>query len=192
MDKDQRMITYFNRKGKHNTLDTLSIAKARALELGIKHMTIATSHAYTPRMAAEVLKGVDINIVAVGLSASFNEYGWDMSAEETQNVLDCGIKVCKAMHAFTGDVSEAFLGGNTVNKIVGDTLGIISQGTKVCVETAIMAAEAGLIPVDEEIIALAGTDGGADTALVMKANYARKFKQIQVLEILCKPRTPFV
>ena len=192
MNKEQRQITYFMEKGKHNTKEALEIAKNRALELGIKHITIATSHAFTPLMAAEVFKDTGIELVAVGLSASYRELGWDMTEEETAKVIKSGVKVCKNMHAFLGGVEEAFLGPNTIQNIVGQALAIISQGMKVAVETSIMAAEAGLIPVDKEIIAMAGTDGGADTVIVMRPNYARKYTQIQVLEILCKPRTPFV
>jgi hypothetical protein len=189
---DRRSITYFYEKGKHNTLETLEIVKKRAHELAIKHVTIATSHAFTPVLAADVFKDSNVELVAVGLSASYREKGWDLTEEETEKIISCGIRVCKNMHVFSGGLEEAFLGGMAIQNIVGSALSIFSQGMKVCVETSIMAAESGLIPIDNEIIAVAGTDGGADTAIVLRPNYARKFKKIQVLEILCKPRTPFL
>lgn len=192
MKSENRQITYFYEKGRHNTRETLELSKSRAIELGIKYITIATSHAFTPLMAAEIFKGTNIELVAVGLSSSYREKAWDLTDIETDKIIKSGIKVCKGMHAFLGGVEEAFVGRRTIQNIVGMVLCIISQGTKVCIETSIMAAEAGLIPVDNEIIAIAGTDGGADTALVIKPNYARKFNKIQILEILCKPRTPFV
>ena len=191
MNKMRQSITYYMEKGKHNTRDVLELSKARALELGIKHVVVATSHAFTPVMAAEVFEGTDIELIAVGLSASFREHAWDMTEEETAKVLACGVKVVKNMHAFSAGVEEAFYGGKALQHVVGDTLSIICQGMKVSVEVAIMAAEAGFIPVDKEIISISGTDGGADTSIVMLPNYARKFKKIEVLEILCKPRTPF-
>jgi hypothetical protein len=53
-----------------------------------------------------------------------------------------------------------------------------------------MAAEAGWVRAGQEIIALGGTDGGADTAVVLRPAYARKIKDLAVCELLCKPRLP--
>ncbi len=43
--------------------------------------------------------------------------------------------------------------------------------------------------VTHEVIAIGGTDRGADTAIVIKPAYARKFKDLQIREILAKPRS---
>ncbi|KYH36778.1 MAG: hypothetical protein AYL29_011490 [Candidatus Bathyarchaeota archaeon B24] len=51
-----------------------------------------------------------------------------------------------------------------------------------------MAADAGLIPVDREVIAIAGTEEGADTAIVVKPSYSRKFRSLKIREIICMPR----
>jgi hypothetical protein len=51
-----------------------------------------------------------------------------------------------------------------------------------------MAADAGLIRTDEEIISIGGTANGADTALVVKPVHTHDFFQLKVKEILCKPR----
>ena len=56
------------------------------------------------------------------------------------------------------------------------------------VEVAIMAADAGVLDMAQEVIAVAGTDEGADTALVLKPAYALKFKELEIREILAKPR----
>ena len=53
-----------------------------------------------------------------------------------------------------------------------------------------MAADAGLIPVDREVIAIAGTDEGADTAIVVQPTYPRKFHELEIKEIIAKPREP--
>lgn len=47
-----------------------------------------------------------------------------------------------------------------------------SQGVKVAVEISIMAAEAGLIPIDREIVAVVGTGEGADTVVALTPSYA--------------------
>jgi hypothetical protein len=64
----------------------------------------------------------------------------------------------------------------------------MGEGMKVVYEIAVMAADAGLARTDEEIIAIAGTGRGADTAVVLKPANARDFFDIRVKEILCKPR----
>ena len=69
-----------------------------------------------------------------------------------------------------------------------ETLYRFCQGMKVAVEVALMAADADLLDMSQEIIAIAGTGEGADTAIVLKPAYARKFKKIEIREILAKPR----
>lgn len=51
-----------------------------------------------------------------------------------------------------------------------------------------MAADAGLVRVDEDIIAIGGTGRGADTALVLAPSYVHRFFNTRVKEIICKPR----
>jgi len=51
-----------------------------------------------------------------------------------------------------------------------------------------MVADAGLISMDKEVISIGGTGGGADTAIVVKPAYPRKFLELKIREILAKPR----
>ena len=51
-----------------------------------------------------------------------------------------------------------------------------------------MAADAGLIRTDEEIIAVGGTRGGADTAVVLQPSNTHAFFDLRIKEIVCKPR----
>jgi len=73
--------------------------------------------------------------------------------------------------------------------VVRETLYRFSQGMKVAVEIAVMAADAGLIDVSGEVISIGGTNEGADTAIVLKPAYARKFKELEIREIIAKPRS---
>ena len=59
---------------------------------------------------------------------------------------------------------------------------------KVACEITIMAADAGLVRTDEEVIAIAGTHSGADTAIVVQPSNANRFFNLRVKEIICKPR----
>jgi len=73
---------------------------------------------------------------------------------------------------------------------VRETLYTFSQGMKVAVECLLMAAEAGLLAMDQEVISIGGTSDGADTAIVCWPAYPRTFLSFEVREILAKPRIP--
>jgi hypothetical protein len=53
-----------------------------------------------------------------------------------------------------------------------------------------MAADAGLVTVGETCIAIAGSGRGADTAIVLIPANAQQFFDLQMMEILAKPRLP--
>jgi hypothetical protein len=59
---------------------------------------------------------------------------------------------------------------------------------KVCVEIALMAADAGLVTAGEPCLAVAGTGQGADTAVVLLPANVQDFFDLRVLEVLAKPR----
>jgi hypothetical protein len=98
--------------------------------------------------------------------------------------------VLTATHAFGGVGRAVRRRFNTyqVDEIIAQTLRVFGQGTKVACEIVLMAADAGLISTDEEIISIAGTAYGADTALVVKPAHTHDFFQLKVREVLCKPR----
>jgi hypothetical protein len=77
--------------------------------------------------------------------------------------------------------------GYSEEQLVADTLRMLGQGTKVCVEIVAMAADAGLIPFNE-VIAIGGTARGADTAAIIEANSSNNFFEIKIKEFLAKPR----
>ena len=184
----ERKIVYFESKGSENTAEALRIARARAQELGIRQVVVASTHGRTALKAAEVFQGTGVQIIAVSISASFDEMGWTLTAEERRRMEERGIRVLTSLHALADGVSEAFQGEITPGTIVANTLRWFAQGMKVAVETSIMALEAGFVAAGAEIIAIAGTDEGADTAIVIRPSFARKAKDVRICEILCKPR----
>jgi len=180
-------ILYFEKPGKINTDATLNIARQRAEQLGIKQIVVASTHGYTAKRAHEIFQGMDVKIIAVSICASFDEEGWTMSPGEREELEKLGINVITTIHALGDDVSEAF-SMSAPNRIVRETLYRFCQGMKVAVEVALMAADAGVLDISQEIIAIGGTNEGADTAMVLKPAYSRKFKELEIKEILAKPR----
>lgn len=184
-------VKYFETKGQINTDETLRVAKERAKALGIKQIIVASTYGETGRKAIEVFKDMDVNLVIVTISSGFTKEGWIMSSDVRKELESKGAKVLTCIHALGDDVSSAFsgkFGGHNPNEIVAEVLRRFSQGMKVAVEITIMSAEAGLIDVNQEAIAIAGTDRGADTAIVVKPSYARDFLSFEIKEILAKPR----
>ena len=64
---------------------------------------------------------------------------------------------------------------------------MFGQGTKVCVEICAMAADAGLIPTGEAVVAVGGTGRGADTALALRPAVSSQVLKTKIDRILCKP-----
>ncbi len=183
----------FETAGKGNTDATLQIAKERALALGIKQIVVASSHGYTARKAQALFAPEGIKVVAIYIPHSHENKGWVMSAEEKAGLEKLGVNVHTGVAALGGDVGSAFStvrGGCTPEQIVCDTFYRFSQGMKVAVQCLLMAAEAGLLDMDQEVVAIGGTGGGADTAIVCKPAYPQTFHELEVREVLAKPRIP--
>jgi hypothetical protein len=79
----------------------------------------------------------------------------------------------------------------TALDIVAKTLELISPGTLVCMETVLMATDAGVIPEGKLVLACAGTEMGLDTAWILKscasANMFNPSKGFRFVELLAKP-----
>lgn len=180
---------YFDNQGKVNTERTLEIAKARAEELGIKTILVATTTGETGARAAEFFQGY--NLVVVTHSTGLRGPNEQELGEENRAAIErAGVKILTCQHAF-GGVGRAVrkkLGTYELEEIIAYALRIFGEGMKVVCEIALMAADAGLVRTDEEVIAIAGTGRGADTAVVLVPANAQTFFDMRIQEILCKPR----
>jgi hypothetical protein len=76
----------------------------------------------------------------------------------------------------------------TPEGIIDKTLETFGAGTKIAIEAALMATDAGEVDEGEEIISCAGTYKGLDTALIVKTAHSTSFfKEFEVKEIIAKP-----
>jgi hypothetical protein len=190
----ERKIVYFEKPGgDENTDATLVLAKARAEELGIKTVVVASTEGKTAVKAVDVLKG--LRVIIVTHVTGFREPDSQEFIEENHKAVEKkGGIILTAAHAFGGIHRALGTGGgptppsNNIGDIVAMTLRTFGQGTKVACEIAAMAADAGLVRTDEEIISIGGTGRGADTAAVIQPSYTHRFFNLKVKEIICKPR----
>ncbi|UCD26519.1 MAG: hypothetical protein JSV75_06450 [Candidatus Bathyarchaeota archaeon] len=189
MKSVERKTIYFETPGKQNTKILLDLVKNYAQTEGIKAVVVASTTGDTGVRATRVFKG--LNVIVVSHHVGFKEPGIrELTDENHRRILDNGAKILTATHALSG-VERAIrkkFGTVMPLELLAHTLRLFGEGTKVCVEITIMAADAGLIPVDEEVIAIGGTGRGADTAMVLKPATASRFFNLKIREILAKPR----
>ncbi len=190
-DHMEKKILYFEKTGPENTDKLLQLAKERADELGITDLVVATTHGGTALRALEAFASTGLNLVAVTISEGYKDRGWCITEQERRKLEENGIKVLTATHTLGDGVASAFAekyGGKPLEEVVRDAFYGFGQGMKVCVETVLMAADAGMISMDGEVMAIGGTSSGADTCIVVKPAYSRKFFDLEIREIVTKPR----
>jgi hypothetical protein len=180
---------YFDKPGKQNTDRTLEVARQRAEELGIRTVLVASTRGETGVQAAQMFQGYDV--VVVSHCAGFAEPNTQQLTDENRATIEAaGARVLTCQHAF-GGVSRAVRrkwGTYALDEIVAQTLRTFGQGTKVCLEIALMAADAGLVEVGKPCIVIGGTGRGADTAIVLAPANVQDFFDLRVMEVLAKPR----
>jgi hypothetical protein len=180
---------YFEKPGRGNTEETLSVAKQRAEELGIKTIVVASTVGDTAVRALEVFKKSRV-IVVTHVTGMRQPDVQEFAEENRKKVEAKGGTILTTTHSL-GGLSRAIRNKyNTyvLGEIIADVLRIFGQGIKVVCEIAMMAADSGLVRTDEDIIAIAGSGRGADTAVVMKPANTHNFFDLKIKEILCKPR----
>ncbi len=181
-------IVYFEEPGSDNTEEVLRIAKKRADELRIRTILVASTRGDTAARAVGVFEG--IKVVAVSHSTGFSEPNMQRFTDENRKKVESkGGIILTATHVFAGVDRALYSKFNTIvlGDIIANVLRIFGQGMKVVVEIAVMAADAGLVRTDEDIIVVTGTGRGADTAVVLTPVNSNNFFDLKVKEILCKP-----
>jgi hypothetical protein len=182
-------IIYFLKGGRENTEATFNAAAERAKELGIKTMVVASTTGETGARAVEYFKGNKIIVVSHVYGFTGPNSG-EMQEQYVKKIEAAGGRIVTAAHAFSG-VSRAvrtkFETYQTA-EIIANTLKILGQGIKVVCEIAMMAADAGMLRTDEEVIVMAGSGNGADTAVVLLPACSHNFFDLKIKEIICKPR----
>ncbi len=179
---------YFEEPGSGNTEETLSIARQRAEALGIKTIVVASTVGETAVRAVDVFNKA--RVIAVSHVAGMRQPDTQEFSQENRKMVEAkGGTVLTTTHSL-GGLSRAMRNKYNMfvlGEVIADTLRIFGQGIKVVCEIAMMAADAGLVRTDEDIIAIAGSSRGADTAVVMRPANTHNFFELKIKEILCKP-----
>lgn len=219
------MIEYFERPGPLNTEKVIDLCRKRALDLGIRHIVVASLTGGSALRVAKALEDLSLSIVSVRylpggtwtvkeepfgayesvpelkeikqewVKKGFERVPIEYSDENLQELEKLGVKIVGGTPPLWNiDRSlTAKYGGASFQEIINETLRLVCPGFRVCIEVALMAADNGAIPVDEEAVVMAGTERGLDTAIVVKPSYSVKmfdlYEGMEIREIICKPRT---
>lgn len=182
-------IVYFEKPGKENTEAVMEIVKKRAAELGIKTIIAASMRGYTAEKAVKTLAGLKIILVGGYYSPTMENLQESFSPEYAR-MIEGKATLLVATHLFAGlsAASRKKWNGIETGEVVATTLRMFGAGIKVGIECTVMAADAGLVRTDQDVIAIGGTRSGADAAVVMRPVNSPDFYDIKIKEILCKPR----
>ncbi|MDD1718981.1 MAG: hypothetical protein LUQ25_02875 [Methanoregulaceae archaeon] len=189
-----RKTYYFDAPGEANTRDCATFAIERAKELGLRKIVVASTTGKTALVFLEAMKGSGLELVVVTHVIGFSRPGaWEFSEESAGRLRKGGARIVTGTHALSG-VERAFsrsqkVGGGSRTEAVAEALRrVVAIGLKVGVECALIAADQGAVPVDEEVICVGGTATGADTVCVIRPSHSSSLFDLQVREIVAMPR----
>ena len=189
----ERKIHYFEKPGgNENTVRTLALAKERADELHIKTVLVATTEGSSGARAVDVFQGFKV-IVVTHVEGFLEPNTQELTAENRKTIESKGGIILTTTHAL-GGIQRALAAAmppppsHAIGDVAAMTLRMFGQGMKVACEIAAMAADAGLVRTDEEVVSIGGTGRGSDTAVIIQPSYVHRFFQLKVKEIICKPR----
>lgn len=188
----RKFITYFDKEGNDYT-DELILAVKDKLDISenIKYILIASTTGESALKLAGAIDNDDITIINVSHNVGFSgDNESDISEDMVKKLEAEGIKTYQGLHAFSGaarGVTNKY-GGFSPLDVVADTLRMFSHGVKVAAEISLMAADAGLIPVGEEIIAIGGRAHGVDTAVILTPVNSKNLFNMKFHEIIAMPR----
>ncbi len=185
-------ILYFDHPGPENTDDLADAVAERATDLRIEYVVVASDSGETALKLHRALEGMSLTLIAVPEHAGYRGGDAPSLSDAIRTELESkGIIVLVCAHALSGvgrSITKKF-GGISHVEIIAQTLRRFGgDGIKVAVEVAVMAADAGLVPTDREIIAIGGSHRGADAAVVLKAAHMNNFFDLEIREIIAKPR----
>lgn len=176
--------------------EIFTLAKERATKLKVRNILVATNTGRSVETAQQIM-GSDFNFFAVGNHPSSGEKGFALHsgiADSTKEELEAkGVRVIRqdasifqagankkisvssfenANKAYVERFGRTFpedeMVPNNICRVMGNILGeFFGDGPKVCLEIVLMAADSGLLPLDEDCISIATPGGYSHAGLIV-------------------------
>lgn len=188
MSSFKKESTYFNTAGKENTDTVLNLVKRYVQREDVKDVIVASTTGETGVKASEIIKRC--NVVVVTHSSGFKELGKNELLENfRREIVDNGGRIFTGTHALSSAERAIRKNFGTIQplELFANVLRLFGEGTKVCVEITLMAMDAGLISGDKDVVAVAGSGRGADTALRIHPANSAQFFDLKIREVIAKP-----
>ena len=179
----EEKIIYFEEPGPADTEETLRLAGERAKARGIKKAVLASTTGETAKLAVKAWAKSGIKKIVVVPHQYGFAFGQRFPPELVAELAGKGHVVHFGTMLFH---TENFYGVNTPF-VMASLLRTICQGMKVCVEIVLMATDGGHINPGEEVVVVAGSGRGSDTAVVALAAPSTRLADLHITEIICKP-----
>jgi hypothetical protein len=179
----------YTKAGPDNTNKTIEIAFDFAKQNNIDTVVVASTGGATGAKAAALGKELGVSVIVVTHNFGFKEPG-GLELEEPHRtaILDAGATIHTSTMVLRGMGSAVRKKlGISDEELTAAVLRIFGQGIKVCVEMAAMVTDAGLIS-GGDIVCVAGTAKGADTAALICPASSNAFFDIKVREVITKPQ----
>lgn len=193
----EKPTVYFRYCGEVNTDRVLEAARKRCEEMGIGKVVVASETGRSALRALKVFEGSGVQIIVV---THYPAETWGPKGEipiglgrreyrdNLKRLLEAGVRVVQGCRPFAPPSRSIEWGYPTPECVIDKTLEIFGAGTKIAVEAAVMATDAGEVDEGEVVVSCAGTYKGLDTALVVKAAYSGNFfRDFVVMEVVAKP-----
>ncbi len=184
----QISTVYFDEVSQEHTSTVLEIVKDFMSENpNVEQVVVATTEGTTGVLFAEYF-GTRTVVVShhTGFAApNVNE----LDEEKRSKITASGASLLTTTHAFAG-VSRGIrkaLSTYTPTEMLAYAYRTFGQGTKVCAEIAMMAADAGLVQINRDVVCVGGTGRGADTAWLVQPTNTSAFTKLKMRACLCKP-----
>ena len=175
-------IVYFTQPGPDNTAAVFDVVDRALSELDIHKVVLASTRGDTARFAMDRYEGQDVRLVVVP-----HQYGFGPGQRFPQELVERARQEGHEVYFGTMLFHQEKIFGQGPAQWVANFLRAFCQGVKVCVEILLMAGNAGLVEEGEQVVVVAGTGRGADTALVMTGATSGDLKAMHISRILCKP-----
>jgi hypothetical protein len=176
--------------GAQNTDATLQAAFEFVKSRSIRMVVVASTRGDTGAKAAEMGAQQGIGVIVVTHNTGFETAGeQQLKVEARRRIEAAGARVHTGTLVLRGvgsAIRKKF--GASEEELIASVLRLFGQGMKVCVEMSAMVTDAGLIPASEDIVCVAGTASGADTAALISPAPSNKFFDIKIRELIAKPK----
>ncbi len=195
-------IFYFDVCGSVNTEKTLELAIERVQQLELNKLVVASETGLSALKATKLLKGSPIKLIVVTSAAGTKIKGTTIGDLKIgipdsgiwAQLVESGATMIRATDPLY-NVGAVFEHQKipTLGSLFRQCLRLFSPGTAVCVGVVLMATDNGVLVEGEEVVAVAGSWVGLDTAIVVTAaNSVHLFERgkVEIREIVCKPRSP--